>query len=349
MQKEPADMLEEIQECASQRLSEIEDLESNLETILDFLSCVASFSSPLLRPKYEKMAKKYIKGSLTPPSLSAMYKILYHIKSTDYQLYNIFWNKALEQVNLITSEEKLNKLLSLCHKYMYYNTDAGSRYRHKSFEESVIQLLLKELKTGIGGLVTYKFSRISAFIIGYSNDENVLKDITNKIMECGRFTPLDSLNLSKGLQLAFENSNNSNSKIFNQCYSNIAMVLNKCAENEIVIKQNLRLPNINNVMRSYTFRKGDSKTKLFKLILDNYLLNQNNFSTHILKDLTYSLYINNFLIPDIMEKMVDYILEKNSNLLGTTVYKLLYLNYYLGYIPKKIEDFSNVAAELLIR
>lgn len=340
--KEPADMLEKIQKSASSRLSDIEESEHDLETTLDLLSCVVSFSSPLQRPKFEKLALNYIEN-LSPPSLSSMYKILYHIKSENVKLYNKFWEKALEQVQTETSHDKLSKLLNLCHKYMHFYTDITNRYRYYGFEKEIIQLLLNKLN-GFDGLVKNKFSRIAAFVVAYNNDLDVLRMITEKISNIRHFSSVDYLNISKGLQIAMDNAKNPDvQKYFNR----IADVLNESITNEISIKKNRELQNLNTLARGFAFRKGND-SNVFNLIIDSFVENENGFSSHIIRDLSYFLQINSCLVPSLVEKMSDYVVRNGESILGNTVDKLLNLCYLTGYVPRN-ERFLDVASEIIAR
>lgn len=343
-------MLDEIQESASNRLSQIEESETKIDLVLDLLSCIVSFSSPLQRPKFENLARKYLSSSLTPPSLTAIYKILYHIKTSDIKLCNNFWDRSLELIEKESSDNKLIKLLNLCHKYVHFNNDVGHRYRYYKFEKSVINLLLHELEFGIAGIIPYKFSRIASFIIAYNNNLDILDMITNKFEEMKtQFSVTDILSISKGLQIAYENSNYKNPVSVNKNFTTIKNILNECAENEITVNKKCNLQNINRLLRGYTFRRGDIENKLYTTILDYYLLPENEFSTQILKDLSFTLHFNKCLLPEAVDKMVDYVIKMRGSVLGNTVDKVLYLCYYLGYLPENGDEFFDVAAKIIIR
>lgn len=349
MQKEPADMLGEIQKHASKLLQKMEgEIDSSVEIILDLLSCIVSFSSPLQRPRFEKLAKRYIENNLTPLSLSALYKILYHIKSSDTELCNMFWDRSLQCAESDTPTDALQNLLSICHKYMHFSQDIGTRYRYYKFENTIIRMLLKELDNNILSHIPSKFARIASFIIAYSNDIETVEDTVQRLIDMShRFNSSDCLIVSKGLQFASENIKFRKDTDLKKLFDSLAETLDKCTLKEM--KQNNDLPNINILLRGYIIRKGNMNDELFLKLIKHYDVNPEIFSSNIAKDLAFALQRNNCFMPESIDVLTNYVIKKKETVLGNIAEKVLNLCYTHGYTPKNNDEFLSIASKLIIR
>ncbi|GLV37150.1 uncharacterized protein CBL_02020 [Carabus blaptoides fortunei] len=349
MQREPADMLEEIQKHASKLLQKMEgEIDSSVETILDLLSCIVSFSSPLQRPRFEKLAKRYIENNLTPLSLSALYKILYHIKSSDTELCNIFWDRLLQCVQNDTPTDILPSLISICHKYMHFSQDIGTRYRYYKFENTIIKMLLTELDINLLSYIPSKFARIASFIIAYSNDIETAENTLQRLIDMShRFNSGDCLIVSKGLQFALENIKFRKDNDVMKLLNSLTESLDKCIVKEM--KQNNDLPNINILLRGYMIRKGNMNHELFLKLIKQYDVNSEIFSSNIAKDLAFALQRNNCFVPESIDLLTNYVIKKKEAVLGNIAEKVLSLCYKHGYTSKNNDEFLTVASKLIIR
>nr|CAD7572763.1 unnamed protein product [Timema californicum] len=211
-QLEPADLLPEIQEYSSHRLSQLDHRESpssiSFPTTCELLECMVTFSTPMKKKVFEQLTRRYLKEEIYPNSMSPLFNILRNLKTSDLKLCNDFWSLTLRFLRDHESEREDYKLLRICHRYMHFNNNLGGTFRHFEFESQMIQWLWKELDSGNCKVIPSKFSRVAAFILAYGNsrmpgDDTIVTMCMTKLIEMvAQFTEFDCLHISRGLQLA---------------------------------------------------------------------------------------------------------------------------------------------------
>jgi hypothetical protein len=124
-QLEPADVLDEIQECARKVLSRAEhgeDMSVDLITRCDLLSCIVSFSSPSQKNMFEDLAKRQIDLANFTKSMPALFMILRHLKTANIDLCDTFWSRTLKNLDLNQNSEREDfKLLRISHRYEFHS------------------------------------------------------------------------------------------------------------------------------------------------------------------------------------------------------------------------------------
>jgi hypothetical protein len=118
---EPADIVDEMHEAATQFLSQVEDerISSNplaLQVTTDLLSCLITVSSPPQKLPLEKLAQHHVEGSTSPSSLPTLFKILRQLKTSNIKLCDAFWSRTLECMVNMPAEREDYKLLRFSHR-----------------------------------------------------------------------------------------------------------------------------------------------------------------------------------------------------------------------------------------
>lgn len=72
-------------------------------------------------------------------------------------------------------------------------------------------------------------------------------------------------------------------------------------------------------------------------------------SSRLLRDVSSNLLATNCLVPSVLDKLVNYVVENGDHILGDTVIRLLYTCYSLGYTPTQAESFFSVTAGIVMR
>jgi hypothetical protein len=118
---EPADILDEMHKAASQFLSQVENERvssspSALKYIMDLLSCLVPFSSPTQKLALEKLVQQHVEESSSPSSLSALFRILQQLKTSNVKLCDALWSRTLHYMQNIPAEREYYKLLRVSHR-----------------------------------------------------------------------------------------------------------------------------------------------------------------------------------------------------------------------------------------
>jgi len=74
-----------------------------------------------------------------------------------------------------------------------------------------------------------------------------------------------------------------------------------------------------------------------------------DISSRLLRDVSSNLLVTNCLVPSLLDKLVNYVVENGDHILGDTVIRLLYACYSLGYTPTQAESFFSVTAGVVMR
>lgn len=338
-------MLDEIQSHALKLVSGMENQSNNsVDLILELLSCVASFSSPLQKSMFEKIFQQYMANNLTISTIPSFYKIIYHVKTSDKRVYDRFWNKSLELTMGIENqaEKKLQDILVLCSKYMQFCRDVSFGYRYHNLEKTVSDFLIKELHYNILTQVPALFSRVAAFVLAFSNDNYVDDVIEQASVLMKKFKAIDCLNLAKGLQFAMQNRKSGNTRLQKLNTSLYEHTMEEFNNTDSVIDRNI-------LLRTCLYRKDVFVNELFQKMLKCCLENPIEMNTHTIKNICFYMQINNYLDTEIVDLITEYIVESDYSVLGSTVERVLHLCYSLGHTPKRAEAFFAVAAKLIIR
>jgi hypothetical protein len=74
-----------------------------------------------------------------------------------------------------------------------------------------------------------------------------------------------------------------------------------------------------------------------------------DISSRQLRDVSSNLLVMNCLVPSVLDKLVNYVVENGDHILGDSVIRLLYTCYSLGYTPTQAESFFSVTTSIILR
>ncbi|KAJ9581987.1 hypothetical protein L9F63_003677, partial [Diploptera punctata] len=358
-QLEPADLMYEMHDAAANFLSQAESatIGNNplaLQGTTDLFACLVTYSSPERKSMLEKLAQSHVEES-SPNTLPTLFKLLRDLKTANIQLCDAFWTKTLQQLENLPSEREDYKLFRVAHRYMHFNNNLGGTYRHYELEKQMIKWLWNEIENGTAGVLPNKFARVASFILAYGNvgqrravmsDSNLMELIERLLNMAPQLSKMDSLYISKGLKIAsfIGHQRRNISQRFVKMLCQVDAVLNECTVRQLQEKD-VKLSDINKMIKCYINRRQTQDTDLFR----------QNFKIHDsipflldvdLTNVASNLLITNNLVPSILDKLVDYVIEVNERMLGETVAKLLYTCYILGYVPTRAKEFFQIASTL---
>ncbi|KAF2905968.1 hypothetical protein ILUMI_00199 [Ignelater luminosus] len=338
---EPGDLLTEMQRCAS-RLLLLLDEDQNLasEIKLKLLSSLVCFSSPKQRPEYEKTLSTYIKDSHSLTSLFDLLRILTFVKP-DSKLCDEFWDNVLETVDSQKIYRDSDNLLKLSQRYINFSNDLN--YRHKRFEESMLNWLKKEMDSGTFTLIPSKCAIASTFIFSCESDKFVIDSIMKRITDnWEQLNHADCLHISKGLR----NIETMRKSLMSGNQFNLINVALDRAINEKLISMG-ESTKVNFLLKSCIYRRKCNKELINKLLM--HFKPEHRLSSNSIRNIIFSLQSTNGLLPDILDNIADYVISYKDNLLGFNAEKVAYLCYYLGYLPNNSDQLFQVITDIILR
>ncbi|PNF15316.1 hypothetical protein B7P43_G00958 [Cryptotermes secundus] len=360
---EPADIVDEMHEAASQLLSQVENegVSSSpiaFKCITDLLSCLVSFSSPTQKLALEKLVQQHIEEYSSALYFPALFRILRQLNTSNVELYDAFWTRTLDIMQNMPTEREYYKLFQVSHRYMYFNNNLSGRYRHYELERQMIQWLWNEVENGTIGILPSKFAQVTSFILAYGNigqrrsviSESALTQMVCKVLDMKlQFSKLDCMYISRGLQIGkILASQRSISSRFLDVFTKIDTAMNSCAQQHLK-EEVLSLPDITIMMRTYISRSNAWETQLFENLIKRHEKLSGVTSSKLLRDISASMLTTNCLIPSMSDQLVNYVVENGDHILGDTAVKLLYMCYSLGYMPAQAESFFSVASNVILR
>ncbi|XP_066999739.2 FAST kinase domain-containing protein 1, mitochondrial isoform X2 [Anabrus simplex] len=353
---EPADLLDEMQQYAAHILSQEGDFLSAMQSSVDLLSCAVTFSSPNQRKLFEKLTSDHLENVKFSSSMVTLFKVIRNLKTSNVNLCDKFWCKTLKYLELSASERIDYKLLRQCYRYMHFNNNLGGTYRHYEFEKKVIQWLLEEIRSGMCGVIPSKFSRAASFLIAYGSigqdkaGEAILKLVVDKLIEMSpQLSELDCLSISRGFQVAMQlRYRKSASEFMMGQFVRLDGLLNDCLRRHLKNKH-CTLSSVNLLMRSYINRNGAQESEFSYELIKRYRNFEGPMSSRSVRDATLNLLSSGCLLPEAVDRLVQYVIDHNVHLLGETVEKVLNLCYSQGYCPTKADTFLSVASDIILR
>lgn len=331
-------MLNEIQRCASKYLQELEEESSPFYNFrIKLMSCLSCFAISNFRSQIDAFLYKYIYYDLSTSALNEFNKLLIIAKPSDRTISAKFWEKILFHMETNIEFRKHN-LLKICNNYTNFHQNVD-KFRSIKFENAMCSWIDLELETGIAGLLPNQLSIIAAFVFAFGENKQTLNYVLGKIGEnYEQFSHIDCLSITKGLKIAIDTKRNNFNGEFMDVFNNLEKVL-----------ENTRDIDINKAkifIRS--FADWDEYMEKIEKRIPIESLENIQFSSKLIKTLTYIFSMTDILLPNILEKMCDYVAVAKYNMLGFNVEKVIHLCYYVGYTPTN-SLFFDVATDLILR
>lgn len=198
--------------------------------------------------------------SLTSAQLPRAFRILRSLKISNIKLCNKYWRLVLDEIQKSPHEKEFHRLSRHSHRYMYFNNNLGGTYHNREFEHAVCELMLEDIEHGLSGIVPSRFAKSASFIIAYGGNISSSEEIPAVIMDkmatmSKQFSIFDCLQLSRGLQIAFEmRFRHSISAEVAPKLNQISNILIECAERHL--QEDLNLQDLNHVVRSFINSRG---------------------------------------------------------------------------------------------
>ncbi|XP_063233129.1 uncharacterized protein LOC134536948 isoform X2 [Bacillus rossius redtenbacheri] len=356
-QLEPAGLLEEMREHASRLLADSDRHDAaRLPSQCELLECMVTFSPPAQKRVFEDLASRHLgegfAGSVTP-----LFKILRHLKTSDARLCDRFWSLTVDFLRDREEEREDYRLLKICYRYMHFNSHLGGTYRHARFEAHALQWLWEHLGSGATGLVPSKFSQAAGFALAYAGDRGpaghpqLLELVARRLPGMlPQFSEIDCLNVSRGLQVSMRLQRRGR-RMAPQLLWRLAAVNSALDEWSLARLQRrpLGLQDVNLVTKAYMCRRGARNTQLFHQLVRSYEDSDDDLSSRLIRGISVNLLLSRCLLPRTIDRMAEYSVANCSHVMGETFEKLLSLCYSVGYCPASQDAFLSAAAGAVFR
>ncbi|XP_056644212.1 FAST kinase domain-containing protein 1, mitochondrial isoform X2 [Diorhabda sublineata] len=333
--QEPGDLLNDIQRSAAkywQQYEESGNLDTN--TALKLFSALIYFNSPLQRIQLRKDINKLIKDKMRISNLILLRKIFSYIKISDYQLCHKYWQLW---GNIIQEDNSIHLLIKACHNYMQFNTDIDN-YRNKTFEKQAVQQII-DIVQNDRIIFPSDLTVLLTFVTLYAKDKSLIQIFLEKFKSNPyQLKGLDCLMLSR----IFINKNNCSQ----EQYSEIKCVLNEASQyllslNHKRFETNALLIKAAILRNEYNNYEIDNLIMAFK--------EMDYMSSKFLETISYIFLSTNTLVPEVFNKMTEYVVNKRGNIVGFNAEKLLFLCFYLAYFPINADKFFLTITDIIIR
>ncbi|KAG5885899.1 hypothetical protein JTB14_012146 [Gonioctena quinquepunctata] len=338
--QEPGHILNEIQRCAAKFWQNSDETNSyDIVTNLKLFTTLLYFSSPLHRMQFQEDISKFLKKSDGLVPLVMLRKVFSYIKVSDKNLCEQYWNKSL---GYLEKTHDIQNTVKLCENYMHFNTDVDN-FRHRNFERKIFQLLWRFVE---GDDIVYPsdLTVCFCFTLVYGRDKPLLDLFMDKLEEnITQLKPLDCLKISQSIGLSMEVDNGVLSRehirkikeLLHRQTANI-LAIGDCNfhENSVLIKAAVLRHDYTNFMIDNLFEK-------FK--------EMDFMSSKMLEIFTNLLTSTDNLVPEIVNKCTEYIINHRSNIIGFNAEKILFMCYHLAYYPINADKFFHVVTDIIIR
>lgn len=324
---------DDLQRCITRHYLQIEELEPISDfhyTKLKLLNALVIMSPSVQKKRHEDVLKKLVlEEDLDVNCLLCIKHILGILKTRDRKLCEVLWDKL--ETCLKNDGETL--VLKLCSAYSNFKVDI-SNFSHTKLEKTLIETLDK--LSWYYDLFPSITAHTSQFILRYHNDMKRVEKTVNMICEnWNKVSCLDWLKISKSLD--------DNNRVPERDRSRLNL------GSDIYLLEHyprLTMREATLLFRGYIYRNAEDSHMLNFLI--KAYKNSEGLTSPIIKDLTYCLKSSSHLIPPLMQRIEEYIIENHTNVLAINAERCLYLTYYLDYHPNSFK-FFDVVTDILIR
>lgn len=307
---------------------------------VELLSLALLYSSPAQRTKIADLVRDFVHSyqisSSDGESLQNVFKVIRLLKISDINLCDSYWTKVVNEIYTTKESDLTHRLTRHVHRYSYFNNNLGGTYRHLEFEKCIIDILMKELRSGPSAILPHHFARLSCFIIGYGDgteNATIPEFIMQKIINMkSQFSVMDCLQLSRGLQILQEmRFKYSPPRELKAQVETLHRVLDDCAKRHMK-RTHLTLSEMNKIIRAYNNRKAQIDTHLFHEMISYYESNRKfELNSRIIRDIIFNLIACNFQMDSISDQFVDYVLDNHEHVTGESIEKVRTLKLILSH------------------
>ncbi|RZC31754.1 uncharacterized protein BDFB_008114, partial [Asbolus verrucosus] len=287
--QEPGEILNELQRCSSKHFHQLDDAITTQKIIL--LSTIIYFSSPHLRTEFQRILKKYVENCNDLSNLLHLRKLLSHVKISDNQLCELYWDKVLK---CLRSDTKNIDLLKLSHSYMNFSIDINN-YRHQEFEKEIMKLLEDLIMETNYRFFPQKLANILSFVFIYGNNDTLLEHLVDNLeTNWEQLRYIDCLKLALSLRIFSEMDKKYIKLPYAQRIDKVLdKIISKEAEGDGDLWKN------NALVKSCIFKNSITTEWTTKLLI-NYK-NFEHLSSKNIENISYCFHMTNTLIPEVVD------------------------------------------------
>lgn len=313
-----------------------EESNPNIHIRLKLLHTIINFSNSSSRLRYERWINKYMDENLVWDSLKTLRKLISLIKTSDSFLCQNYWSKMTK-----AAKTKNYDLTSLANEYARFDVDIDN-FRHLPFEGVLNDLIERDLMRGSSQFIPSVLANYATFLLPYCKNDKVLYFLSAKLTNhWEQLGCMDCLRISKGLQIAKEVTGNT--ALFKEDAKRLRTTLNKAIMNNL---EKMSPFEASILLKSFVFR-GETENAIIKYLL--FALEDEHLNSSLLSNVAYCLIATNSFLPNVVERLVDYINKNKDYMMGGTVAKVLFLCYVCNFWPKEPEVFFNAVIDIILR
>nr|CAI5839576.1 unnamed protein product [Callosobruchus analis] len=337
--QEPGEVLNDLQRGVGKHLKQIDEGESiDLDKHLLLFSALIYFSSPINKMQYRKDIEHIFNdctnNNVNCHTLVTLRKIFSFVKISDQKICEKFWDLTLD---VIKRENSANNIWKLCNNYLKFNTDLTS-FRHYEFEKWMNSYIQKKM-------LSYEFITPSevasflAFMLVYGKNDNLISAVVDRFeANITQFKASDCLKVSYSLVAL----NTNQDKFLLQKYEKkTKKMLNDITENLLQYNESNYEQNI------FLLKSAILRNDLDHYTVENMLVKYKEMeymSSKIMESICFIYLSAGSLIPEVVNKCTEYVINNRQNIIGFNAEKILYLCYFLAYYPINAEKFFQISA-----
>nr|CAI5839575.1 unnamed protein product [Callosobruchus analis] len=335
--QEPGEVLNDLQRGVGKHLKQIDEGESiDLDKHLLLFSALIYFSSPINKMQYRKDIEHIFNdctnNNVNCHTLVTLRKIFSFVKISDQKICEKFWDLTLD---VIKRENSANNIWKLCNNYLKFNTDLTS-FRHYEFEKWMNSYIQKKM-------LSYEFITPSevasflAFMLVYGKNDNLISAVVDRFeANITQFKASDCLKVSYSLVAL----NTNQDKFLLQKYEKkTKKMLNDITENLLQYNESNYEQNI------FLLKSAILRNDLDHYTVENMLVKYKEMeymSSKIMESICFIYLSAGSLIPEVVNKCTEYVINNRQNIIGFNAEKILYLCYFLAYYPINAEKFFQI-------
>nr|XP_023011925.1 FAST kinase domain-containing protein 1, mitochondrial isoform X2 [Leptinotarsa decemlineata] len=336
--QEPGDILDEIQRCAAKfwQCSE-ETSPLAIETRLRLLISLQYFSSPLHKVQFQKEARTFVKSTNSIGKLTMLQKLFTYVKISDDNLCKKYWRIYL---NYLDTDKNIKNIVTFCQNYMYFNADVD--FRHRQLEKKILEMIRKSVIEG-DIISPSELAIFIKFTVIYGSGSMI--DLLMRKLETNysQFSAKDCFKISQSIARSFEVHNNFIAKHY---VEKIKELMHQQTKNL------LEIDDCDFQKNSLLICAAASRNDFHNFTIDSLFTKfkeMGYMSSKMLAILSKLMLSTDNLVPEIMNKCTEYIIEEQSKVVGFNAERILFSCYHLAYYPINADKFFPVVLDIIIR
>ncbi|XP_018017517.1 uncharacterized protein LOC108674121 [Hyalella azteca] len=173
--------------------------------------CLSPECAQTLKSDIVEVVKKLLDAPLSNAHMRVVYLILRSRIIDDFDIINRFWDKVLSGLEEILARDEIFKddalgrdaaIAQVQQRYLYFNQNLGGQYRHKAFEQRIIELINGQMHS-VAGSIVGRMVRMGSFVLAYSDAGALPAPLVASLLSVApRLNVKDLQLLTRGLQVS---------------------------------------------------------------------------------------------------------------------------------------------------